>query len=110
MLKTAQKIRRNTVTVEDRRAVMVLAKSRKPKDIALVKHEDFVRRELKSRLGWPQSEPASDALKTAAREIAQAVARELKAAADAKAAKLKAEAEAKAKAETEKSLGVVEGA
>lgn len=102
MLKTRQTARRNVVTVDDRRAVMLLAKARKPKDVALVKHEDFIRRELKSRLGWPQTEPASPELKQAARDISEALKRQAKEAEAAKAAKLKAEADAKAKAEAEK--------
>jgi len=98
MLKTNRKIaRRNVVTVDDRRAVMLLAKARTPKEIAVVKHEDFIRRALKQRLGWPQTEPASEPLKLAAKEIANVLATQAKEA----AAKAKAEADAKAKVEAD---------
>lgn len=102
MLKTKPKVRRTTVTVEDSRAVMLLAKARKPKDIAVVKQEDFIRRELKSRLGWPQAEPASQALKDAARKIADNLKQQAKEAEAAKAAKLVAEQKAKAESEAKK--------
>lgn len=102
MLKNKPKVRRSTVTVEDSRAVLLLAKARKPADVKTVKQEDFIRRELKSRLGWPQNEPASDALKQAARKIADTLKAQLREAEMAKIAKVAAEQRAKAEAEAKK--------
>ena len=78
---------RTKVTVEDRRHVLLHARSRKPADVAKTGHEDFIRRELKMRMGWPQRDPAPEAVKVAAKELAaQLIARD-KAAADEKAAR-----------------------
>ncbi len=62
--------RRNTVTIDDRRAVIVVARTRDPKLAAVVPHEAFIRNALKDRMGWPRKEPASEELKAAAREMA----------------------------------------
>ena len=64
---------RSNVTVDDRRAVFVAAKGRKPRDIAAVPNDVFIRNMLKDRMGWPRREPAPEALKAAAREIAKSL-------------------------------------
>jgi hypothetical protein len=61
---------RTNVTVDDRRAVIVIARNRKAKDISNVSQEVFIRRALKERLGVAFNQPAPDAIKTAAREMA----------------------------------------
>ena len=61
---------RSNVTVDDRRAVFVAAKGRKPRDMVAVPNEAFIRHLLKDRMGWGHREPAPEALKAAAREIA----------------------------------------
>ena len=83
--------RRQTVTVEDRRAILVTARSRKPAEVAKIDDENFIRRQLKARLGWPQTEPAPASVKTAAKEMAAAIKRQ-RAEAQAAAAKAKEEA------------------
>lgn len=65
---------RTNVTVDDRRAVLVLAKNRKDSDILRVPQEAFIRNALKDRMGWPRREPAPEAVKLAAREMAKAIA------------------------------------
>jgi hypothetical protein len=69
MLKQAQ-VQRTVVDVDTRRAVVVLANSRKPRDVAEVNHETFVRNQLKDRMGWPRRDPAPESIKKAAKEIA----------------------------------------
>lgn len=71
MLKQAA--RRTTLQVEDRRSVLLAARVRPAKDVAKEGHEQFIRNALKDRLGWPRREPASEQLKTAAREMAAAL-------------------------------------
>lgn len=89
MFKQAQQKRTN-VTVDDRRAVLVIAQARKPKDVAEMSHENFLRNALKDRMAWPRREPAPDAVKQAAKHMAQSlIARD----------KARWEAEAKSKAE-----------
>ncbi len=51
MFNQQPRIRAN-VTVEDRRAVYVMAMGRKPADVAKVPHEQFLRNALKDRLNW----------------------------------------------------------
>ena len=70
---------RTVVTVDDRRAVLVAVKSRKPKDVAAVPNEAFIRNMLKDRMGWARKEPAPATILAVAKEMAAAV----KAAADA---------------------------
>ena len=72
MLK-ATLVQRSNVTIDDRRAVFVAARARKPRDIAAVPNEVFIRNMLKDRMGWPRREPAPEALKAAAREIAKSL-------------------------------------
>ena len=69
MLKQAPQ-KRTTVTIDDRRAVLVIAAARKPRDVVEVPHEAFIRNALKDRLGWPRREPASQQLKDAAKHLA----------------------------------------
>ena len=69
MFNQQPRIRAN-VTVEDRRAVYVMAMGRKPADVAKVPHEQFLRNALKDRLNWPRREPAPEAVKTAVRDLA----------------------------------------
>jgi murein L,D-transpeptidase YcbB/YkuD len=104
MFKQAQ-VKRSNVTVDDRRAVLVIAQARKPKEVAEVSHENFIRNALKDRLGWPRREQAPDAVKDAAKHMAGALKKrdqeiflKHKAAAELQAKK---EAEAKAKQEAD---------
>ena len=68
MLKQA--VKRTTVCIDTRRTVNMLAMSRKPGDVAKEGHEQFIRNALKDRLGWPRREPAPEAIKVAARDMA----------------------------------------
>lgn len=69
MLKQAPQ-KRTVVTVDDRRAVLVMASARKAKDVAEIPHEAFIRNALKDRLGWPRREPAPQQLKESAKHLA----------------------------------------
>jgi len=69
MLKQVQ-VKRENVTVDDRRAVLVIAAARKAKDVVEVPHEAFIRNALKDRLNWPRREPAPQVLKEAAKHMA----------------------------------------
>jgi len=62
--------KRTTVDIDTRRTVLMMAKGRKPSDVARVPHEAFIRRELKSRMGYSGTEPAPDSVKMAAKEMA----------------------------------------
>lgn len=86
--KTTAPIRRSTVDVDTRRNIVVIARARKPKEVAEVSHEQFIRNALKDKMGWPRREPAPESIKAAAREMAAfLVARDKEvAAAKAKAA------------------------
>ena len=72
MLK-ATLVQRSNVTVDDRRAVFVAAKTRKPRDIAAVPNDVFIRNMLKDRMGWPRREPAPESIKAVTREMAAAL-------------------------------------
>jgi hypothetical protein len=91
MLKQAPQ-KRTVVTVDDRRAVLVMASARKPKDVNEVPHEAFIRNALKDRLGWPRREPAPQQLKESAKHLADGLV---------KRDRERWAAEAKAKAERE---------
>lgn len=95
MLKQAQ-VKRANVTIDDRRAVLVIAAARKPKDVVEVPHEAFIRNALKDRLHWPRREPAPQVLKEAAKQMAAGLVKRDKErwAAEAKAAAEKAKKEA----------------
>lgn len=100
-------LKRNTVCIDTRRAVNMLAMSRKPGDVAKESHEQFIRNLLKDKLGWPRREPAPETIKAAAREMAAHFVARDKAVADAKIAQREA-AEKKAAAEAlEASVGEV---
>lgn len=62
-------VKRTVVDIDTRRHVAVAAGARKPKDVAEVGHEQFIRNALKDRMGWPRREPASEEIKKAAREM-----------------------------------------
>jgi len=85
MLK-ATLVQRSNVTIDDRRAVFVAARARKPRDIAAVPNEVFIRNMLKDRLGWPRREPAPESVKAVTREMVAS----FKKAADAALAEWKA--------------------
>jgi hypothetical protein len=97
-----QTIKRTTVDIDTRRTVAVLARSRKPQDVAREGHESFIRNALKDRMGWPKREHAPESIKQAAKEMAAylvkrdaeiaALKAKNKAEADAKKAKEEAEA------------------
>lgn len=93
-----QATRRNNVTVEDRRAALMTAMGRKPAEIARMNHENFIRRMLKERMGWPHVEPAPECVKAAAKEIAGVLNKRIAEEAAARAAKA-AQAEAAEKKE-----------
>ncbi len=94
-MKTKQIARRETVTVEDRRAVLMTAKGRKPQDMAKMDNETFIRRALKERMGVPHAQPAPESVKKAASELAGVLSRQ---ALVALATKVAAEQKARAKA------------
>ena len=79
--------RKTTVDTDTRRKVFMAAKGRKPADVAKVPHEAFIRNLLKDSLGWPRREPAPEAVKQVAKEMAAqfAAADKVKAAAKAPA-------------------------
>jgi hypothetical protein len=62
--------RKTIVDVDTRRKVFMLAKGRKPADVAKVPHEAFIRNLLKDTLGWPRREPAPESVKAVAKEMA----------------------------------------
>jgi hypothetical protein len=62
--------KRTVVDVDTRRAVAMVARARKPRDVATVNHETFIRNTLKDRMGWPRREPAPEAIKAVAKEMA----------------------------------------
>lgn len=69
MFKKQAPAQRSNVTVDDRRAVLVIAQARKPKEVAEVAHEQFIRNALKDRLNWPRREPAPQAVLDAAKQM-----------------------------------------
>lgn len=77
--------KRNTVCIDTRRSVNMLAMARKPQEVAKEGHEQFIRNALKDKLGWPRREPAPESIKAAAREMAAKLVARDKAAADARA-------------------------
>lgn len=79
--------RKTVVDVDTRRAVIVVARGRKPAEVAKVPHESFIRNMLKERMGWPRREPAPETIKEAARQMAAALKAEEKARYDALVAK-----------------------
>ena len=95
MFKQATPVKRATVDIDTRRTVIMVAKVRKPKEVAEVSHEQFIRNALKDKLGWPRREPAPDTIKAAAKEMASFLIKRDKEVADAKA-KLAAESAEKA--------------
>lgn len=90
--------KRTTVTVDERRKVFVLAKSRNAKDRAKLPDEAFIRQQLKSSMGYGPKDSAPDSIKSVAKEMAQKILAEAKAAADAAKAKEKASTSEEAKA------------
>lgn len=86
-----QTVKRTVVDVDTRRTVLMLAKGRKPSDVVRVPHEAFIRRELKTRMGYGGTDPAPDSVKLAAKQMAAP----LEAADKAIAAKKAAQAAAK---------------
>ena len=90
--------KRSTVDIDTRRTVVVMARSRKPQEVAEVNHETFIRNALKDKLGWPRRDPAPESIKVAAREMAAFLVARDKDIADKKHA-AKVEAEAKKAAE-----------
>jgi hypothetical protein len=111
MLKQAQ-TKRTVVDIDTRRVVSMAARGRKPREVAEMGHEQFIRNALKDRLGWPRRDPAPESIKAAAKEMAaflvkrdlialaeKAAAEQAKAAVDRVARDKKAQAEADAAAE-----------
>jgi len=111
MLKQVQ-TKRTVVDVDTRRVVSMAARGRKPREVAEMGHEQFIRNALKDRLGWPRRDPAPEAIKAAAKEMAAFLtARDAqKAAADRVAADKKKQAEADAKAAAEAAYQEVDNA
>jgi len=93
-MSTAKTAPRVAVCQDTRRVVWMLAKARTPSEVVKEGHEAFVRHELKKRLGIGASEPAPDAFKKAAAEIAAVLVARDVAAKDAAIAKAAAEAAA----------------
>jgi hypothetical protein len=71
--------KRTTVDVDTRRSIIVLARGRKPNDVAKMPHEAFIRRLLKQRMGWGMKENAPESIKLAAKQMAAAIIAEEKA-------------------------------
>ncbi len=69
---------RSNVTVDDRRAVMPLARAFKP--TLKLNREQFIRNALKARLGWPEREPAPESVMAAVKQMAGFLSNEEKAA------------------------------
>jgi hypothetical protein len=93
--------RRTTIDIDTRRSVFMIAQAR-PKGACIEeKHEDFIRRTLKDKLGWPRREPAPQSIKDAAKAMAtQLLARDkakVDAALAAKAAEVASREEANRK-------------
>ncbi len=78
---------KTVVCADTRRAVFMIAKGRRKDGVLKEKHEDFIRRELKARMGWPKNDPAPESIKAVAREIAAVLKRMEQEEADAAAAK-----------------------
>lgn len=64
---------RTNVTVDDRRAVLVIARNRKAADVVKIPQEAFIRRALKERLGIAFDQPAPDSVRAAAKQMALAI-------------------------------------
>jgi hypothetical protein len=97
----AATVRRTTVDIDTRRKVVMIARARKPRDVAAIPHEAFVRHTLKDALGWTRREPAPESIKVAAKEIAaQLIKRDIEAA-DKRVAEAAAEAEKMANMEAD---------
>jgi hypothetical protein len=81
--------KRTVVTVDDRRAVIVLAraKARTPNEILKVPHEAFLRQALKARMGYTPKDSAPDSIKDAAKQMAASILADAKAAVEAFKAK-----------------------
>jgi len=91
--------RRTNVDIDTRRSVFMLAQAR-PKGACIEeKHEDFIRRTLKDKMGWPRREPAPQAIKDAAKAMAAQLLARDKAKADAELAAKAAAAKAKEESE-----------
>lgn len=86
--------KRTVVDIDTRRTVVMLARSRKPHEVAKEGHEKFVRNTLKDRMGWPRHEPSPEVIKQVAKEIAATLEARDKALAEQKAAAAKKAAEA----------------
>ena len=86
-MSTIQTAPKTIVCADTRRAIFMIAKGRKKDDVLKIKHEDFVRQALKTKMGWPKNEPAPESIKAVAKEIAATLIRMEKEAADAKEAK-----------------------
>ena len=99
MFKKPQVIKRSTVTVEDRRVVLIATKARKADEVAKVPHEVFLRHELMVRLGWPVREPAPASVLAAVKEMAEKLKPVLNALEDGKRARALYDARMKAQVE-----------
>lgn len=80
-----QTIKRSNVTVDDRRAVLPLARAFKP--TFKETREQFIRNSLKARMGWPAREPAPEAVMVAVKQMAKFLSGEERAKRAALAAK-----------------------
>jgi transcription-repair coupling factor (superfamily II helicase) len=74
-------VKRSNVTVDDRRKMIVMARARKAADVLKVNQETFLRQQMKAMMGWAPTEPAPQSIKDAARDMAQAILKDAKAAA-----------------------------
>ena len=91
-------VKRTVVDIDTRRTVVVLARSRKPADVAKENHETFIRNALKDKMGWPRREQAPEVIKEAAKQMAAFLIARDKALADERAAREAAVAEGQADA------------
>lgn len=62
--------KRIVVDIDTRRTVMMLAVARKAHEVQEVGHEAFIRRTLKTNMGYSKLDPSPDSVKQAAKEMA----------------------------------------
>jgi hypothetical protein len=65
--------KRTTVNVDDRRAVLMATKFRKPRDVAAVPHEQFIRQFLKAKMGYAKADQAPQSIKDCAKQMANSL-------------------------------------
>ena len=77
--------KKTTVDVDTRRKVFVMARARTAQDQAKVPNEAFIRQQLKASMGYGPKDSAPDTIKAAAKDMAQSILSQAKAASSATA-------------------------